>query len=267
MSQENKVQLEEHLNKYNFEEWEFLINNILKSKKILKYIESDLINNLKNNLTGLNELPNKTEEDLNAIDIDLINHTDTKDKDISYISKFKNNSKQKSNYKNKNTTKASRTKLNKNNKIHDFNNKYKTGESSEKEIPFEELKTMYYSNIDNIETIIDYPNNENKTTWTFDTGASEHITNNKDILKNFKEEKVIGIKLAKNGMKCNLKARKKEVYFTLKTKNDKNCKIIQQPQRLHKFFETIYSDVIGPIQKSITGKRYITFIDEFSRKS
>ncbi|OUM58204.1 hypothetical protein PIROE2DRAFT_64577 [Piromyces sp. E2] len=87
---------------------------------------------------------------------------------------------------------------------------------------------MYNLNMDNIETIIDYPNSEikynkladnkeyneyhtesniaficnqdeNKTTWTFDTGASEHITNNKNILKNFKEEKVT-LKCANNSL-------------------------------------------------------------------
>ncbi|ORX33612.1 hypothetical protein BCR36DRAFT_448949 [Piromyces finnis] len=45
-----------------------------------------------------------------------------------------------------------------------------------------------------ISLVIDSP--DNKTIWTFDTGASEHITNNKDILTNFEEEKVI-LKCAK----------------------------------------------------------------------
>jgi len=614
---ENKVQLEERLNKYNFEEWEFLISNILKSKKILKYIQFDLINNLKFELTGLINKVKKTDEDLKAIksleskideaeakdalactiistnvskeileyikrlstsyeimqklrslygkkkssdvqywlkklyslrakdlsdckdtinqikeifeimegnnatlgewekirilylsfpknlrdqihpdgtenvddfikealnkinfqiylhstidynkniisnndfmDIDYINHADSNEKDISYISKFKNNSKQKSNYchickvtghstdnckynsltKNKNSKKStnkskiSKTKQNKNNKKHDFNKNYKTldnleysEELSENETSFENLKSIYNSNLDNIETIDDYSNDysknkklirdqknneysnepnialvctqdENNTIWTFDTGASEHITNNKDILKNFKEEKITlrcannslcefegigtyegtingyniilenvlyskhinknllsGIKLAKNGMKCNLKARKGKVFLTLKTKNNKNrtvnigtfranknntihiqscnniqlntiidnisydtqniddqtkllwhrrlghfyndnltkylrihniktiecfdCKIAKLNRKPHnrttpkatQILETIHSDVIGPIQKSATGKRYIlTFIDEYSRKS
>jgi len=62
---ENKIQLEERLNKHNFEEWEFLISNILKSKKILKYIKSDY-NNLKTEL-GLTTKAKKTEEDRKAI--------------------------------------------------------------------------------------------------------------------------------------------------------------------------------------------------------
>jgi len=33
-------------------------------------------------------------------------------------------------------------------------------------------------------------NQYKNTLWTFDTGASEHITCNKDILTNYKKEKV-----------------------------------------------------------------------------
>ncbi|ORX50269.1 hypothetical protein BCR36DRAFT_326810, partial [Piromyces finnis] len=50
MSQELKLQPEERLNKDNFEEWEFLINNILKSKKILSYVKTNKIEELKKKL-------------------------------------------------------------------------------------------------------------------------------------------------------------------------------------------------------------------------
>jgi len=36
---------------------------------------------------------------------------------------------------------------------------------------------------------VEKPQN-NKTGWTYDTGASEHITNKKEILTNFNEEKI-----------------------------------------------------------------------------
>jgi len=39
MSQEIKLQTEERLNKDNFEEWEFLIGNILKSKRLQNNIQ------------------------------------------------------------------------------------------------------------------------------------------------------------------------------------------------------------------------------------
>eukprot|EP00833_Pecoramyces_ruminatium_P002444 jgi/Orpsp1_1/1176476/evm.model.c7180000057769.1 len=70
MSQETKLQNEERLNKNNFDEWEFLISNILKSKKILKYVQSDIIGNLKEKLeeekrkSGQREKPSKIIKDL-----------------------------------------------------------------------------------------------------------------------------------------------------------------------------------------------------------
>jgi len=62
MSQEIKLQPDKRLNKTNFEEWKFLIDNVLKSKKILKFIETDLIGNLKENLKELktNNLNNES---------------------------------------------------------------------------------------------------------------------------------------------------------------------------------------------------------------
>jgi len=62
MSQEIKLQPDERLNKTNFDEWKFLIDNVLKSKKILNYTETDLIGNLKENLKELkaNNLSNES---------------------------------------------------------------------------------------------------------------------------------------------------------------------------------------------------------------
>jgi len=286
--------------------------------------------------------------------------------------------------------------------------------NSENEMTFEELRAVYDKEMDNIEKLEDdntkkfqkiqenscvssvEKQSENKTVWTFDTGASEHITNDKKILKNFKEEDVVmrcangsickfngigtyegningydiklenvlysneinknllsGIKLTKNGMKCNLKSRRDKVYLTMKLRNNNkrtvnigtfiandnntihiitknknysdltldnissdeykeiddqskmlwhrrlghfyhddinkylklhnikpvkclDCKISKLKRKPHNRetpkatlpLEVIHSDVIGPLQRSYTNKRYIlTFIDEFTRKS
>ena len=284
--------------------------------------------------------------------------------------------------------------------------------NSDEELSLEELRTMYDKNLDSFEPLEEKKNtkenyenkcislvlnsSEDTTIWTFDTGASEHITNNKDILSNFREEKISmqcannsicefdgvgtyegsingynikfenvlyskqvnknllsGIKLAKNGLKCNIKSRRDKVFLTLKTtlenkrtinigtfkanknntihiltknkSNLKNCIDIVSPEetmdindqskmlwhrRLGHFYQdnltkylklhnvkineclnckiaklnrkphngdtpkakhpldVIHSDVIGPISKSYSGKRYVlTFIDEYTRKS
>jgi len=63
-------------------------------------------------------------------------------------------------------------------------------------------------------------NSDGYTTWTFDTGASEHITCNKDILTNFKKEKVI-LKCANNSL-CEFEGsgylRRKFKWFRFKIK-------------------------------------------------
>ena len=73
------------------------------------------------------------------------------------------------------------------------------------DITFEDLHDIYGNSINSIETVYNLNNdkcltnepviasvstNENKTIWTFDTGASEHITNCKEILKDFHEEEI-----------------------------------------------------------------------------
>ena len=57
MSNEIKLQPEERLNKSNFEEWEFLITNILKSKKILNYTKSDVVGKIRKKLIEAENLP------------------------------------------------------------------------------------------------------------------------------------------------------------------------------------------------------------------
>jgi len=42
MFNETKLRTEDILNKDNFENWEFIINNILKSLKILKYVNENV---------------------------------------------------------------------------------------------------------------------------------------------------------------------------------------------------------------------------------
>ncbi len=228
--------------------------------------------------------------------------------------------------------------------------------------------------------------------WTFDSGCSEHLTNDRTILKNFKEEKVqmkcannsictfegtgtfegsingtnvildkvyyskhvnknllSGFKLTKLGFSCNMVTKddktfliisqqtnngykrigkflasennittipiKKQNYSINTLTNSKNtnldekslnlwhrrlghfyhndltkylelhkvkdvecldCQIAKLRRKPHngtppaasRIMETLHSDLIGPIEKSITGKKYIlTFLDEYSRKS
>ncbi len=231
-------------------------------------------------------------------------------------------------------------------------------------------------------------------TWTYDTGCSEHITCDKSILKNFKNEKtnmkcanntictfegvgvfegtinkhpiklenvyyskqinknlLSGIKLANDGLSCEIESKNNKTWLKLKDVKKENKKVIGSfsadefnivripskmkrnisintitndntktklddyskklwhqrlghfyhenlekyldlhnvkevecldcqiaklkrkthngtPPRASRKLETIHSDVIGPITKSLTGKRFIlTFIDEFTRKA
>jgi len=81
MSQEIKLKTEEHLNKDNFEEWEFLTGNILKSKRLQKYVKKDKIGELKNKLEEKSKIQTKDEQTLKEIN-DLkaeIENAETKD--------------------------------------------------------------------------------------------------------------------------------------------------------------------------------------------
>jgi hypothetical protein len=60
MYQELKLQIEERIDKTNFEEWKFFINNVLKSNKILKYVKSDVIGELKKKLNPDSSRRNRT---------------------------------------------------------------------------------------------------------------------------------------------------------------------------------------------------------------
>jgi len=71
----------------------------------------------------------------------------------------------------------------------------KTDEYIEK-IETESEKLTKDNKIEYFIAIVDKPQ-KSKTLWIYDTGVSEHITNNKDILINFKEEKII-MKCANN---------------------------------------------------------------------
>ena len=53
MSQNITLLPEDRLNKKNFEEWNFVIGNILQSNKVSKYVESDVIGELEKKLTDL----------------------------------------------------------------------------------------------------------------------------------------------------------------------------------------------------------------------
>lgn len=120
---------------------------------------------------------------------------------------YKNLSKNK--FKNNNNQKLIQHNKFKNFKTHNLKTKNKNvynieydEDSSNNEMSFDEIKAMYDKSIDFIENINNENDNvshdeytisfiannsEEKTIWTFDTGASEHIVNNKNILTNFRE--------------------------------------------------------------------------------
>ena len=66
MSNETKLKNEDILNKGNFENWKFLINNILKSLKILKYVNENVIDKLNDKLKEEKGKP-QTDETIKAI--------------------------------------------------------------------------------------------------------------------------------------------------------------------------------------------------------
>ena len=66
MSNETKLRTEDILNKDNFENWEFLIKNILKSLKILQYVNENVIGKLNDNLKEEKGKP-KSDETVKAI--------------------------------------------------------------------------------------------------------------------------------------------------------------------------------------------------------
>jgi len=139
----------------------------------------------------------------------------------------KKNKKHTDNKRNNNNRKQRRRDFKRNqgkNERKSMNNIQYEQEPSE-EISLDNLECLYQQDIDNIERIdeieidqenqneqsereiiedpkcISFLNKENpkQTVWTFDTGASEHITNNKNILEDFREKKII-LKCANNSL-------------------------------------------------------------------
>jgi len=60
MSQKTTLSSDSRLTKDNFEQWRFLISNVLKAKKIQKYVESDVVSKLKEQLTTEKTNPKST---------------------------------------------------------------------------------------------------------------------------------------------------------------------------------------------------------------
>ena len=80
----------------------------------------------------------------------------------------------------------------------ELNENYSSSTDEDDNVCFEEIKPLFEKEIHNIETCSEEENEDNNTTnqdnnevvWTFDTGCSEHITNNKSILKNFRYQNI-----------------------------------------------------------------------------
>ena len=133
---------------------------------------------------------------------------------LSFKQEKKRNSNQFKNSKTDQNTKHKNRRLRKYKQVSNIEKDEKSGE----ELTFDELKVMYDNELNSLE-ITDDSNQNNEvintdresnqmnnndddnsinimeansdgyTTWTFDTGVSEHITCNKDILTNFKKRK------------------------------------------------------------------------------
>jgi len=65
-------------------------------------------------------------------------------------------------------------------------------ENETNNISFEEIQPMFESHVNNVETNSneEFNTNNKEIIWAYDTGCSEHITNNKSILTNFRYENI-----------------------------------------------------------------------------
>lgn len=160
-------------------------------------------------------LTNTTEEE-DMMDLDLINNILNTNKNKSFnkskkfcrICKMNNHNTEECYFKNRNKNKNKNKNANRNK---NFNrNKYNFHRRNHLSFISNENKDEIYSTsedeisfINNINYKDNNPDNnsEKYTTWIYDTGASEHITNNKNILKNFTNKKV-SMKCANNTI-CN----------------------------------------------------------------
>ncbi|OUM59595.1 hypothetical protein PIROE2DRAFT_14819 [Piromyces sp. E2] len=88
-----------------------------------------------------------------------------------------------------------------------------------------ESEILYINNINNTENP-----NEKFTTWIYDTGAADHITNNKNILSNFIEKKIkmkyiaknliSGIKLEQAGITCKINNKNYKPQLEIRNKEN-----------------------------------------------
>ncbi len=186
---------------------EKLFNDIKLKYKLLYHVGNNQNNEYKNN-----------NDTVDRMDIDLINNimninnNKNKNKNFCHICNMKNHNTEDCyfNAKNKNNNKR-RNNNNKHQKSNNFKN-YKNKRNNQFNYINNENKDIIYSdsdadnfNVNNNKTLyinnIIYETNKNNnnkvTSWVYDTGASEHITNNKNILTDF-IEKQITMKCANN---------------------------------------------------------------------
>ena len=184
---------------------ENLYKDIKEKYKLLYHVGRN--KEIKSNNNIIND--NKEFEDM--MDIDLVNnilnrkhrYSNQKPKKYCHICEMNNHTtnechfnmknKNKSNINNKKYKNHKKGRNHHNRKNHlGFINNEPTSKENKDEISSDSDGSIYFINNINDEYI-----NKNQTTWVYDTGASEHITNDKDILENFISKKII-MKCANN---------------------------------------------------------------------
>lgn len=204
------------------------IGKDLKTKKVEDFMDIDYVKYFKQNhnrssKTNTNLNKNKSGEDFCYL-CNMKGHSTNK---CGYNPKVRAERKR-NNYKNKNYKKSDRKNYNERKYIGiiELSDNDSLDETENENICFDEIKPMFEKYVENIERISENEEvhkNENKEEinqdinslenndihedvsenkeiyWTFDTGCSEHITFNKNILKNFRKEN-IKMKCANNSI-------------------------------------------------------------------
>ena len=201
MSNETKLRTEDILNKDNFENQEFLINNIRKSLKILKYVNENVIGKLNDKFKKEKGKP-KSDETVKAIkDLEKdIKEAETKDALASTIIS-KNVSQEVLSYIRYLTT------------AYDILEKLKVLYGKKTNFREEKISMQCANNsICEFDRVGTYEGSINGYNIKF-----ENVLYSKQFNKNL----LSGIKLTKNGLKCNIKFRRDKVFLTLKTTLEK----------------------------------------------
>ena len=157
--------------------------NNINNREQVDRMDIDLINNIINTNNNKNK---------NKIYCHICKKKNHNTDECYFNTKNKNNNKKKNNYKNQNYNNNHHNKNIRRNNHFNYINK----NDKDKDIIYSDSDEEYFNNRNNNVLYINNINYENDnsnseiTSWIYDTGASEHITNNKNILTNFKEKQI-----------------------------------------------------------------------------